>query len=99
MFFCSEIQATDSTCTGCRAKRAAASGGPGNLEPPQDAEQQDGAEAVQEDVDEVIAGDGVAPEAVLHPERRVQQRVVLLGRAEVGPDPPEARPVNAAPAG
>jgi hypothetical protein len=63
--------------------------GPGNLEPPQDAEQQDGGEAVQKDVDEVIARGGVAPDAVLQPEGRVQQGVILLGGSEVRPDPPE----------
>jgi hypothetical protein len=44
---------------------------------------------VLQDVDEVIAGHGVAPEPVLDPEGRVQERVVLLGGAEVRPDPRE----------
>src|ERR1039457_5135701 len=32
----------------------------------------------------------VAPKAMLHPERAVQQRIVLLGGSEVEPDAPEA---------
>ena len=41
---------------------------------------------VQHDVHEVVAEHGVAPEARLDPERAVQERIVLLRGAELGPN-------------
>jgi hypothetical protein len=82
VFFCSQIQATDSTHTGCNRKRAAAK---------QQAEQGGGGR-VQQDVDEVIAERGVPPEPVLEPESRVEERVVLLRRPGLEPDAQESRP-------
>ncbi len=48
-----------------------------------------GAESVQQDVEQMITDDSVAPDAVLQPEGAVEQRIVLLGCAEVKPDAPE----------
>src|SRR5262245_36495054 len=45
---------------------------------------------VQPDIDEVITGRLVAEEAMLDPEGRVRERVVLLRRAELRPDAPES---------
>jgi len=47
--------------------------------------------AVQDDRDEVVAERGVAPEAVLDPERGVGDGIVLLRRAQVEPDAPDSR--------
>ena len=49
-----------------------------------------GSGGVKEDVDEMVAERGVAPEAVFEPERGVEERVVLLGCAGLGPDADEA---------
>ena len=66
------IQATDSTCTGCRAKIAAARYAPGIASRRRTRHHQ-GRRGVQEDVHQVIAQRGVAPELVLEPEGAVQQ--------------------------
>jgi hypothetical protein len=58
----------------------------GDPEASQDGSDEAGRGRVQEDVDQMIAGRPVAPQAVLDPECRVQQRIVLLGSADVGPD-------------
>ena len=49
-----------------------------------------GSGGVKEDVDEMVAERGVAPEEVFEPERGVEERVVLLGCAGLGPDADEA---------
>ena len=51
---------------------------PGHRQPAQDQRHQHGRGGVQQDVHQVIAERGVAPEPVLDPERAVQQRIVLL---------------------
>jgi hypothetical protein len=96
VFFCSEIQATDSTCTGCSAKRSAASHSAREglrlraKEPAKDEREEHGRGGVEEHGDDVVARGVVAPELVLHPECAVKERIVLLGRPDAGPDPQEA---------
>ena len=45
---------------------------------------------MEQDVDEMVAERGIAPEPVFKPERGVQERVVLLGCAGLSPDADEA---------
>ena len=91
VFFCSEIHATDSTVTGCTAKKGRQPRAL-DLEPAQDQPEQDRARRVQQHADEVIPEHGVAPQVLLDPEGRVQQRVVLLvsrpARTRSAPVPP-----------
>jgi hypothetical protein len=50
---------------------------------------QQGDEAMQPEIDQVIATRIICPESVLQPESAVHQRVMLLGRSQVEPDPPQ----------
>ena len=45
---------------------------------------------VEHDVREMVAEKCVPPEPMLQPERGVQQRIILLRRAQLGPDAPQA---------
>ena len=45
---------------------------------------------VQHEVDEMVAERGVAPEAVLEPERGMQERVILLRGSGRGPNQPQS---------
>jgi len=46
-------------------------------------------QGVKEDVYKVVSGNVVAPQPVLGPERRVQNRVILLGSPNFEPDLPQ----------
>ena len=61
----------------------------GHVQPPQDHPQEAGREHVQEDVDQVVAEGRISPEPMLDPEGGVDQGVVLCGRPELEPDPPQ----------
>ena len=61
----------------------------GNGKASDDEDEQTGCENMLQHIDEVVAQDGVAPEPVLDPKSGIEKRVVLLGRAEVRPDPPQ----------
>ena len=62
MFFCSDIQATDSTHTGCRAKARAASRAPGTASRRSTKEKEEGDRRVQENIQEVEASRGMFPQ-------------------------------------
>ncbi len=66
--------------------------GPGNRQPPQDQGHQKGGRRVQQNIHQVIAERGVAPQPVLDPEGTVQHRVILQRGAHVEPDPPQSIP-------
>ena len=59
-------------------------------EPAQDRGEQARRKCVQRDVDKVIAERVVTPEPVKDPERGVRDRVVLLRRSGVEPDPAQS---------
>jgi hypothetical protein len=63
--------------------------GAGHVEPAQHEEQQYGRQGMQGDVDQVVRRLRIAPRNVLDPERGMEQRVVLLGRARLEPDAPQ----------
>ena len=63
--------------------------GPRNRQPAQDQQQQGGRGRVQGHVEEVVADRRVPPHPVLDPEGRMQQGIILLGRADLEPDPSE----------
>ena len=63
---------------------------PGKSQPPGDLHHQASRQGVQGHINQVIEENGVAPDRMLHPERAVQQRIILLGRSGVGPNTPEA---------
>jgi hypothetical protein len=58
-------------------------------EPPKSHPQEPGRGPMQRHVEPVVAGSRVSPKAELQPERAVEEGVVLLGGAGLGPDPPE----------
>ena len=62
---------------------------PAHLELPQDEHEEDGRRRMQSHAGEVIADERVAPQPMLEPERGMQQRVVLLRCAHLGPDAPQ----------
>jgi hypothetical protein len=57
---------------------------------PQQPEEQEGHDSVEADIGQMVAQGRVAPESVLDPECTVEERVVLLGRSGLKPDPPES---------
>src|SRR5690606_21477173 len=65
-------------------------GGAGDREALKEAGEEAGVGGVQEDVEEVVAERGIAPEFVFEPERGMEERVVLLGGADFEPDADEA---------
>ena len=56
---------------------------------PQDGRKEPCGGGVKEDVYKVVSKHVVAPQPVLGPERRVENRVILLGRPDLEPDPPQ----------
>ena len=66
--------------------------GPGDRQPPQDQRHHQGRQGVQDDVHQVIAQRGVAPQLVLDPEGGVQQRIILLRGPQVEPDAVQSVP-------
>ena len=44
---------------------------------------------MQKNIEQVIAQHGIAPEPVFQPERAVQNRIILLGGAQIEPDSPD----------
>src|SRR5678815_343863 len=46
-------------------------------------------DSMQHEVEDVVAQWVVAPHPMLEPKRAVQERIVLLGGAEIRPNPPE----------
>jgi hypothetical protein len=47
---------------------------------------QAGCSRVQKDIRQMVTHHRVAPQPMLHPERGVQQRIILLGRTHLAPD-------------
>lgn len=64
----------------------------GNGQAPQNRNQQKRRKRMPQHIDKMIADDGVAPDLVLDPKRRVQKRIILLRRTDLGPNPPEPGP-------
>ena len=64
----------------------------GYLEAPEKHDEEARRHAVQDDVDQVVAEEGVIPETRLQPEGRMDERIVLLRRAGLEPDPRQAVP-------
>ena len=73
------MQREDHSCEQCA----------GHREPPQDEHNERGRHGVQRDVRQMVAEERVSPQPMLEPERGVQQRIVLLRRADLGPDAPQ----------
>ena len=93
VFFCSVIHATDSTITGCSARKSQLPGrAPGNFQPAYDRIQEHDRDHVPEKSRKMISESRIAPQLVLNPTRRVQERVVLLCGARFEPNP--IQPVN-----
>jgi hypothetical protein len=61
----------------------------GNREPAQQQSEETRGEGMQRQICQMVAERGIAPETVLDPEQRMQQRIILLGNAWFGPDAPQ----------
>ena len=55
--------------------------------PPHQSDDQYGGQGVQKHIPDMVAKNTVAPNPMFNPERAVEHGVVLLGRAELKPDP------------
>ena len=79
-FDADRVQSEDESGQPCAGDRQAA----------YDEDDQAGGGGMEEDVHQVVAQDGIAPEAMLKPESAVKERVILLGRTQIEPDTPQA---------
>jgi len=83
VFFCSEIHATDSTADRMqREQRRGPSHAPGTASRRNSAANRHAAVAWRSSVHHMVTQRCVAPQPVLHPERGVEHRIILLGGAE-----------------
>jgi len=75
VFFSSEIQATDSTCNRMEREDRGCEDRSRHGEPPERERHHRRRAGMQDEIHQVISAGVVAPEAVLHPEGAVQQRI------------------------
>ena len=58
----------------------------GYLEQSENSVEDKRAQAVQQNINEMIWENGIAPERVFNPENRMGERIILLGRSGLGPN-------------